>query len=194
MGNTDSKAFTLPKPILTLLVTLLIIGLLVWEHFHGGVPKHHILQRKELPEISNWWGGLLLPVLTWFLLGRVQKRIDKQLLIGPEPKHYRFQIISYFITGLCLAILLVIAFINNYTPFLENVPYIFLLLSLFIPIYFSEFILGFILGMSYTFGVILPTAFVLILTILGFLIYKFIRPIFVKIANKLFPKKSNPLQ
>lgn len=190
MGNTDSKAFTLPKPILTLLVTLLIVGLLLWEHFHGGVPKHHILQRKELPEISNWWGGLLLPVLTWFLLGRVQKRIDKQLFIGSEPKNYRFQIMGYFISGLCLAILLVIAFINNYTPFLENVPYIFLMISLFIPIYFSEFILGFILGMSYTFGVILPTAFILILAMFGLLVYKFIRPLLVKIGAKIINRKQ----
>ena len=28
-----------------------------------------------MPAVSNWWGALLIPALTWFLTGRVQKRI-----------------------------------------------------------------------------------------------------------------------
>jgi hypothetical protein len=38
------------------------------------VPSHHILANKDLPTISNGWGALLLPLLTWFLLYRIQKR------------------------------------------------------------------------------------------------------------------------
>ena len=28
---------------------------LAWNHYHGGVPRHHILADKDLPEISNLW-------------------------------------------------------------------------------------------------------------------------------------------
>jgi hypothetical protein len=57
-------------------ITIFIWLLLTWNYFHGGVPSHHILKRKDFPEIANWWGGLLLPLLTWFLLYRIQKRIS----------------------------------------------------------------------------------------------------------------------
>jgi hypothetical protein len=42
---------------------------LTWEATHGGVVSHHILNRADLPAISNWWGALLLPLLAWFLSG-----------------------------------------------------------------------------------------------------------------------------
>lgn len=59
----------------------------------------------------------------------------------------------------------------------------FWILSFIVPIFFSEFILGFVLGMTYTFGAILPTAFVLVLAALGLLIYKFIRPLFMRLVK-----------
>jgi len=30
-----------------------------------------------MPEISDWWGGLLLPFLTWLAMVGIQKRILK---------------------------------------------------------------------------------------------------------------------
>jgi hypothetical protein len=58
---------------------------LVWRHFHGGMPSHHFLDRADMPAISNGWGGLLLPWMTWFLLGRVQRRVASQ---GGKSMHY----------------------------------------------------------------------------------------------------------
>lgn len=43
--------------LLTLVVVLCIWSLLIWQHFHGGVPSHHLLHRSDLPAVSNWWGG-----------------------------------------------------------------------------------------------------------------------------------------
>ena len=60
-------------------VTIAIWGLLAWEYTHGGFQSHHILRRKDLPELQNWWGGIMLPVLTWFLLNRIQKRPESLL-------------------------------------------------------------------------------------------------------------------
>lgn len=190
LKEIEIQDFRRTKIFLTSVVTALILGLLLWEHFHGGVPSHHVLQRNDLPELSNWLGALILPVLTWILLGRVQTRVRQQVSQPANPENQKFRIYGLFLAGLTLAILLVVSFTNNYKFFLDNVPYLFLLLALFIPIYYAEFILGFVLGMTYTFGAILPAVFVLILAGIGFLVYRFIRPLLLKLANSGTKKRS----
>jgi uncharacterized membrane protein (DUF485 family) len=173
------------KIFITSIVTILILGLLCWQHFNGGVPSHHILQRKDLPEISNWWGGLLLPILTWLSLDRIERRLNKQVSTTQDTKSQYIKILRLFFFGLTFGLLIAVSFTNGYKHFLDKVPYIFLIVSFIIPIYYAEFILGFILGMTYTFGAILPTIFVLIIATLGFLIYRFIRPLITRVT-KLF--------
>ncbi len=173
------------KVLITGIVTVFILCFLSWEHFHGGVASHHILQQQNLPAISNWWSGLLLPVLTWFLIGRTEKRIGKQALPGQQTNNLQRKALIIFVTGLGLGVLIATSFTNGYSPFLDNVPYIILVLSLIIPIYYAEFILSFILGMTYTFGAILPTVFILILAIIGVLTYKFVRPVIIMLIMKL---------
>lgn len=168
-------------------VTVLIFGLLFWQYFNSGVPSHHILQQKDLPEISNWWGGLLLPVLTWILMGRIEKRLNKQGSLTQQTQNQNIKIIGLFLLGLLLGISIVVSFTNGYKLFLDNVLYVFLVFSLIFPLYYAEFILGFIIGMTYTFGAILPTIFILIIAAVGFLIYRFIRPLILS-ATKLFCK------
>ncbi len=182
------QQFRLTKIIITLGITSLVFGWLLWEHFHGGVTTHHILQRKDMPGISNWWGGLLLPIMTWLLLSKVQTRLLKQVSQQTNPDKQLYHILALFLGGLLVAIILAVSFTYNYQPFLENVPYFFLILSLFIPIYFAEFILGFVLGMTFTFGPILPTVFVLVLAAIGFLIYRFIRPLLLNLKSRLTNK------
>lgn len=166
--------------IVTGLVTSLILTLLLWEHFHGGVPSHHVLDRKDLPKISNWLGAFLLPTLTWTLLSRIKIRIRKQAL-KLEGYNEDLKILSLFIIGLIIGLLVSISFTYSFKIFLDNVLYIFLLLGLLVPIFYSEFILGFILGMTYTFGAVLPTIFILVIATVGFLLFKFIRPLFLKL-------------
>ena len=62
--------------IFTGIVTILIWGHLAWDYFHEGVPTHRILHRQDLPGISNWWGGIVLPLITWLLLYLIQKRMN----------------------------------------------------------------------------------------------------------------------
>lgn len=178
-----SNNSTMIRILITSIITILIFGWLFWGHFHGGVPSHHILHRKDLPEISNWWSGLLLPVLTWILLGRIEKRLDKQDSLMQQAKNPNIKIIGLFLCGLIFGILIAASFTNDYKLFLDNVLYILLVLSLIFPIYYSEFILGFIFGMTYTFGAILPTIFILIIAALGFLVYRFIRPLILRVTN-----------
>lgn len=168
-----------PHPLkiwITVIISLAILSLLGWQHFHGGVPAHHLLNNKDLPLISNWWGALILPVLTWILIGRIYKRFSGQPT-SSTGLPFRTGI---FAAGLFAGIALAISFNTDFKPILDYILYIILVLSLFIPIYFSEFILGFVFAMTYTFGALLPTAFILIFAFLGYLLFRYVRPLFLK--------------
>jgi len=184
---------TKAKVLLTSIATFLVLSMLLWDHFHGGVPSHHILHQKELPAISNWWSGLFIPLLTWILLGRINSRISKQNRQEPAAKSQNIKSRLMFSIGLSFGILISIAFENNYHLMLDNVLYAIIIMSLLIPIFLSEFILGFVLGMTFTFGAILPTLFILIAAAFGYLIYRFIRSLilqFLSFLSRQFVKRS----
>lgn len=175
-------------------VTFLIFSFLIWEHFHGGVTSHHLLHQQDLPSISNWWSGILLPILTWFLLSRIEKRLDKKISQTKQTNNAVSTVFWLFITGLVFGILLSTSFTNEYKPFLDNVLYVIIILSFIIPVYYSEFILGFILGMTYTFGAVIPTVFILTVAVIGLVVYRIIRPIVLSLTTRLgnsFTKSPN---
>lgn len=183
MGKTQPVKLRNLRLIITFVVAILIFGLLIWNYFHGGVPSHHILDKKNLPAISNWWSGIFLPILTWILLTGIKTRIQKQPYPHEQYKSLMTNTLVRFAIGLIFGIILSVSFIYNFKPFMGNVLYLLLIISFFVPIFFSEFILGFVLGMTYIFGAILPTAFILIMAAGGFIIYRFIRPLFIKLAQ-----------
>ncbi|MEX0330402.1 MAG: hypothetical protein AB3N64_03165 [Puniceicoccaceae bacterium] len=152
----------------TLLVAFMVWCLLIWQHFNGGVPKHYILHRADMPAISNWWGGILLPVLSWILVGQVVRRGSGKV---------RSSAICAFCCALLYGIVLSASFIYQFEPLTSLMAPALLFLALFFPIYRGEYVLGFILGMSYTFGAVLPTAFAIVVGLLSAAIYHFIRPI-----------------
>ncbi len=158
-------------------IVILAIGLLlVWNHFHGGVSSHHILHRKDLPAISNWWSGVLLPLLTWFLLYRIQKRILRHMAGKPDASKYLTNIIYGFVGALLFGILLAAFFTFGYFEILGYMVNGLLLLGMLFPTYRAEYLLGFVIGMTYTFGAVLPTAFGVIFAMAGAVLYLLIRP------------------
>lgn len=160
----------------TALVILYVWGLLAWQYFHGGVPSHHILHRGDLPSISNWWGGLLLPTLTWFLAGRINQR---------EAGKYSKGVILGFFGALLYGIALSASFVYGLEQVGSYMAPGLLFLALFLPIYKSEYFLGFVLGMSYTFGALLPTGFSVIVALIAVVIYNYVRPIPMYLVHKL---------
>lgn len=157
------------------MVFILIWGLLLWNHHNGGVPSHHILADKDLPEISNWWGGLLLPLLSCFLLYRIKKRVvinkDQTLLKANIPVN----IIYGFLAALIFGILLSVFFTLGYSEISGCMLIGVFVLALFFPIYKSECILGFVIGMTFTFGAVLPTIIGSLLALIGAFLYLCIR-------------------
>ena len=167
------------------MVFILIWGLLLWNHHNGGVPIHHILADKDLPEISNWWGGLILPLLSCFLLYRMKKRVIKNK--GQNTKHGKIpiNIIYGFLAALIFGILLSVFFTLGYLDIPAYLLVGTFVLALFFPIYKSEYILGFVIGMTFTFGAVLPTAIGSILALIGAFLYLCIRRVILYIVSKL---------
>jgi len=144
---------------LTGLVALAEMAHLTWEHFNGGVVRHHILHRADMPAISNWWGLLLLPALAWFLVGRIQKRTTIHTGGLPATSKLPMRVVGGFAGSLAVGVLLAVSFSGHYE---SVVSYLFrgiLLLALLLPVYRAEYVLGLVLGMSFTFGAVLPTIF-----------------------------------
>lgn len=128
---------------------------LAWELMHGGVASHHFLARADMPSISNWWGIVLVPVLAWFVTGRVLGRAapgqNREGLIRANIRGALPAFCGALVYGGMLAL--------SYTFGFGFEQYLFLALfaiGLVLPIYHGEYILGFVLGMMVTFGSILP--------------------------------------
>lgn len=139
----------------TTLVLLLELLHLTWEYFHGGVASHHLLNRADLPSISNYWGVILLPALTWFVTGRITSR-----LANTEQWKGKFSIKTWVIVGLLSALLVGGALSWAFTQGFDDLAS-FIFIGIFVagllaPVYRAECILGFVLGMTFTFGAILP--------------------------------------
>jgi len=126
-----------------------IWSLLLWQQFHDGVPSHSFMARDDMPSISNWWGALTLPLLTWFTLGNIGTRRAAGLV---TTRGALAGGLSALLFGAVLAG--AYAFNLNAIPNAQigMVP----LIALFVPIYRAEFVLGFVLALSYTFGGVLP--------------------------------------
>lgn len=174
-------AFFKVRLYFTATVTIAFWLLLIWDHFHGGVPSHHILHQKDMPSFSNWWGGLLIPVLTWFLTWRMQQRMTDD----PKDSKVPVQMLYAFIGAFFWGILLSMFFTLEYTeiPFYMLVGLI--MTALFLPIYQAEYFLGFVLGMVFTFGGVLPIGIISILTLIGAVQYLVVRRGVLFVASKL---------
>jgi len=146
---------------------------LAWEHSHGGVISHHILHRADMPAISNWWGALLLPALAWFLAGRIQRRIGQSTL--------PMSVVAGFVGSLLFGILLAVAFTNHFQSLASYLFLGLILLAVLLPVYRAECVLGFVLGMTFTFGAVLPTVVGSIIGALSAAIHLFLRPLLLRL-------------
>ena len=158
---------------------LLEAAQLAWEHAHGGVVHHHLLNRADLPAISNGWGLVLLPALTWYLLGRVLQRSAPQASGSPEAVPPR--IVAAFAGSLLFGLLLSSSFAAGLSSLTDLLFQGLLVLALLLPVYRAECVLGFVLGMSFVFGVALPLLVATIIAALSALIRATIHPLLVRL-------------
>ena len=181
----DRRQFFKLRLYITGIITIAIWIILAWDYNHGGVPGHHILADETLPKISNWWGGLLLPLLTLFLLYRIQIRSTTTNGGNTETPTYSKNILYRFAVALLFGIILSVFFSFGNTDVPGYMILAVLPLSFFVPIYLSECLLGFVVGMTFTFGGVLPTGIGSILLLMFALIHLLIRPAILYGASKV---------
>lgn len=160
----DRTAFARFRIGATLAITGAICSLLIWQLFNGGVPSHSFMARDDMPSISNWWGALTLPLLTWLALGRVGLRLEHGRTSARAA-------IAGGVGALVFGAVLSAAFTLGYDDIpsaqLQIVP----LIALLVPLYRAEYLLGFVLALAYTFGGVLPLVIGTVLAAVGFVLH-----------------------
>jgi hypothetical protein len=159
----------------TAAITLAMTLLLGWQHLHGGVPAHHLLADPSLPTLSNWWGLLTLPLLAWFLLGRIERRRRAD----PLAAHGDF---AAFTGALVFGAVLSVLFTAGRPAATENMVQALVVVALFYPIHRAACVLGFVIGMTWTFGAVLPTIAACIFAAAGAAMYYGVRLLFSRVG------------
>lgn len=156
----------------------LVLGHLLFEHFHGGVVTHYVLQDDSLPGISNWWALLTFPLATWIVLLSIEKRK------APSPQKIdRGSTILYRLFSAVLFGVLVSYLFSIESSVLDYLMLSLFALSLFIPLYFGEYLLGFTIGTMFVFGANIPLIGGVVLILILFLLYTIPRFIYGLIKN-----------
>lgn len=157
---------------LTLIIVSVIpaLALILWEYFNGGVATHYPGADSSNLGLSNWWGLLTIPILTWVALSLIERRTVKKQEPPKTGSNIALQK-PYFIGGLAFGLIAALLWelgLQEYLPYVMLSPWI---LSLCLRIYLPETTLGFVLAMMYTFGAVLPIIFSIVIQTIGFLIY-----------------------
>jgi hypothetical protein len=136
--------------------TLAYWALLAWQYTHGGVTGHSFLARDDMPVISNWWGGLTIPIVAFVLTGRVQRRLaafgadtagaDRALRVAAAA------CIGAALYAAAMALGFSLGHDELSSWLFQALP----LVGLLLPIYRAEYLLGFIVALSLRFGGVLP--------------------------------------
>ena len=176
------------RQYLTASITLAELAHLTWEHFHGGIRSHHFLNSADMPAISNAWGALLLPLLTWFLSTFIQKRIALTSDAKDSSQKLPTSIVVGFLGAVLFGILLSASFTSGHETITEYLFMGVLLLALLLPVYRPECVLGFVLGMTFTFGAILPTVVASVIAAFSALVHLCVRPFFIGSWCRLWRK------
>ncbi|OHE83061.1 MAG: hypothetical protein A2579_02915 [Lysobacterales bacterium RIFOXYD1_FULL_69_11] len=123
---------------------------LAWEHLHGGIVSHHLLNDPTLPALWNGWGIVVLPVLAWVASSRAFQRTGTAWRLH---RPFALRLLSALLAGLALSV----AFAYGREDIAGMVLVGLLLSALAVRVYRVEYLLGFVLGMAFTFGALLPT-------------------------------------
>jgi len=130
----------------------------------------------------------LLPIITWFLLGRAQTRILSQG--ESEAQGHLVHVILGFVFASLYGASLSILFVNENSGASSILFEGIFLLALFFRIYREECILGFIISMTITFGAVLPTLFAAVISAISVLLYHGVRIILRPVGRWIAGKKS----
>ena len=118
---------------------------LTTEAFGGGVQGHHLLNRADMPAISNGFGLLTLPAIGLALGWRARRA-------GGFTRTMWTGLILAFLYGTALAT----GFEFGAQALMQTLFLGLFLVAVLAPVYRAECIAGFVAGMAFTFGGVLP--------------------------------------
>jgi len=169
--------------VLTILTGLHIL----WEYLNAGVTTHYPLADDSLPGISNWWGLVSIPLISCLLVTLTQSRLGKEKYTADEAlKEKELRSVAYgFIGGLLFGISVSMLWAFRLESVLQYWIYLPILLSLFVSVHRPEHLLGFVLGMTFTFGGVLPIGIGSVLLVISLIVNKGIRGGVLYTASKL---------
>ncbi len=153
--------------VTTFIFTLILI---LREYYSGGVITHYLLAREDLPGFSNWWGLLTVPLLTILTL-YIKSRLTKGKIFKINESQFLTRLLGGFVFGAMASLL--------WEFNLEHILRYFILLpiviAVFKPVHFPEYLLGFVLGMLFSFGGVLPNIIGTVLLIMCFVVNKLVQ-------------------
>lgn len=152
------------------LALLVAVAHLAWEQTHGGVQSHHLLNRDDLPAISNLWGLVVLPALGWLASVVVARRVA-------SGKGAIDQALVAFIGALIFGVSLSVAFAAGYDSVTSGLFFGALLAGLVLRTYRAEYAFGFVLGMTFVFGAVLPTMVATVAAAISAVAHLLVRPL-----------------
>jgi hypothetical protein len=136
--------------------TLAYWALLAWQYTHGGVTGHSFLARDDMPVISNWWGALSIPIVSWILTGSIKRRLAA---FGPDAtgadRALRTAVVACIgsaLYGSAMALGFSLGHDELSAWLFQALP----LVALLLPIHRAEYLLGFVVALSLRFGGVLP--------------------------------------
>lgn len=133
-------------PLLALVASA---GHLAWEYTHGGIASHHLLARSDMPAVSNGWGLLVLPVLGWLASRSAMQRAALDDRAGAKA-------LWAFAGAVLVGAALSASFALGYEALASGIFFTALAAGLVLPTYRAEYVFGFVLGMTFVLGSVLP--------------------------------------
>lgn len=126
----------------------------------------HLLDRRDLPAISNWFGLVVLPALGWLFGLRLRQRRSGAAKAGTP---------TGMVVGLVGAVLYGAALATSFTlgasAITSGVFFGLFVLAAVLPLYRVEFVFGFVVGMAFTFGAVLPAPVALMIAAFSALLH-----------------------
>lgn len=132
------------------LVALAEAGHLAWEASRGGILSHHLLGDPSLPAVWNGWGLLVLPAIAWIAAARLVRTSGRGVRLHPAAL---LRLVGAMAAGIALSV----AFTAGRSDVAGYVLLGIAIAGLAVRAYRIEYLLGFVLGMAYTFGALIPT-------------------------------------
>lgn len=151
---------------------------LAWEASHGGIQSHHLLNQADLPAVSNAWGLLLLPVLGWLAAYFVRRRASNSA-------HVPSRALAAFCGALVVALALSAAFRLELSNVTAGLFFAVLLSGVALRTYRAEYVFGFVLGMMFVFGSVLPTMAALMAGTVSVLTHFVVYPVVAALYKRL---------